>query len=146
MVQNKEVELDTPVVTRRRALEPPRDDTPSDEHKLSSYGMASQRPGWSGQNDYARQRSCVECAGEGRHKVKTTYFCSGPQCCEKFAVCREGASHGRACFEKHKKACYDNSPIASDAPMRRSTGKRARIARVSSVASPSDSDDDDGVE
>ena len=65
---------------------------------------------------------------------------------EKFAVCREGASHGRACFEKHKQACYDNSPIASDAPMRRSTCKRARIARVSSVASPSDSDDDDGVE
>ena len=133
MLQNKEVD-NAPVITRSRALEPPRDDTPSTEHTLSSYGMASQRPGWNGQKDYARQFSCVECAREGNHRVKTTYFCSGPQCGEKFPVCREGASHGRTCFEKHKEAFYDDSAFASTASNSRRTSKRARTARASSLS------------
>jgi hypothetical protein len=144
MLQNKEVEIDTPVMTRRRALEPPRDDTPSGEHILSSYGMASQRPGWNGTKDYARQFSCVECAREGKHKVKTTFFCSGPRCGEKFAVCREGASHGRTCFEKHKEFSNDEPAFLGKAKTqtRRGAAKRARWAR----ASCGGADDGEGAE
>ena len=72
--------------------------------------------------------------------MKTTYFCSGPRCGEKFAVCREGASHGRTCFEKHKEASYEDPGFSSRS---KGSGKRARSVR-SLRASSQLSDDGDG--